>query len=74
MAARVQNIWTATWPNDAMVGLTRRCRQQLSAEGIIVYDAWSDEDKAAVGQEVVNGNVKIGPLETWESRLIYCKI
>jgi hypothetical protein len=74
MAVRIQNIWTETWPASAIVGLTQRCRQWLSKSGIIVHDSWSTIDQDTVNQEVVNGRVRVGPLESWESKTIYFKI
>lgn len=74
MAVRVRNVWTETWPVDARVGLTQRCRASLAAGGITVIDHWSAADQAAVGQEVVGGRVRVGALEPWNSRLIYFKV
>lgn len=74
MAVRVCNVWTKTWPVNAVVGLTSRCRQWLLTEGIVVTDAWSSEDQAVVNQEVVNGRVRVGALKAWESRLVYFKV
>ena len=74
MAVRVRNIWTETWPADAAVGLTNRCRNWLAAGGIVVNDNWSPADQAAVGQEVNAGRVWVGALQPWESQVIYFKV
>jgi len=74
MAVRIRNIWTEPWPVDTVVGLTQRCRQWLGTGGIVVHDYWSLEDQAAVGQEVVNGRIRVGALQPWELRIIYFKV
>jgi hypothetical protein len=74
MAVRVTNIWTLAWPDTARVGLTDRCRAWLAAAGVVVVDAWSAADAAAVGQTVVGGRVAVGALAPWQSRLIYFKV
>ncbi|MFX1374564.1 MAG: hypothetical protein ACFFA0_02020 [Promethearchaeota archaeon] len=74
MAVRVRNIWTEIWPVDSMVGLTQRCRQWLATGGIVVDDTWSNADQASVGQEVINGRIRVGALKNWESQLIYFKV
>jgi len=74
LAVRVRNVFTAAWPGDAVVSLSQRCRQWLAAAGVQVIDAWSAEDAASVGQEVVAGGVRLGALSPWESRLVYFKV
>lgn len=74
MAVRVQNIWTLAWPSSALVGLTDRCRAWLAAAGVVVIDAWSATDQAALGQTVSGGRVAVGALTPWDSRRIYFKV
>jgi hypothetical protein len=74
MAVRVTNIWTLSWPADARVGLTDRCRSWLAAGGVIVIDDWAPEDEAALGQHVIGGRVVVGALPAWGSKLIYFKV
>jgi hypothetical protein len=74
LAVTVRNIWTEPWPALAAVGLTARCRNWLQAGGVIVEDTWSARDLAAVGQEVIGGRVRVGPLPPWETRVIYFKV
>ena len=74
MGVTVRNIWTETWPAGTRVGLTQRSRQWLQSAGVQVIDAWSTEDQAAFGQEVVGGRVTAGALAPWASRLIYFKV
>lgn len=74
MAVRVTNIWTLTWPQNASVGLTDRCKSWLAAAGVNVIDQWAEEDQKALSQTVSNGRVQVGPLPAWESRLIYFKV
>lgn len=74
MAVRVTNIFTHPWPASARVGLSPRSRAWLAAGGVNVVDAWSANERAALGQTVVNGRVAAGGLPAWESRLIYFKV
>ena len=74
LAVTVRNVWTETWPVQTAVGLTARCRSWLHAGGMIIDDAWSVNDLAAVGQEVVGGRVRVGPLSPWQTRVIYFKV
>lgn len=74
MAVTVRNIWTQTWPAQAAVGLTSRCRNWLQAAGVTVDDFWSASDQAAVGQTVSGGRVLVGALEAWQTRVVYFKV
>ncbi len=74
MAVRVANISTVRWPATARVGLTARCRSWLATAGVQVVDAWSSADLDALGQQVVNGQVVVGDLREWETRLVWFKV
>jgi hypothetical protein len=74
LAVTVRNVWTRTWPVQAAVGLTARCRTWLAAGGVTVVDAWSAEDLAAVGQQVTAGHVRVGALQPWARTVVYFKV
>jgi hypothetical protein len=74
LGVRVRNIWTQAWRAGSTVGLTSSCRNWLAAGGIVVYDTWTTAEQAALGQEVVNGRVKVGALNPWASKTVFFKI
>jgi hypothetical protein len=74
LAVTVKNTGTENFSANAAVRLTDRCRQWLTAAGIVLTDTWSTTDAAVIGQTVTGAYATVGALRPGDSKRVYFKV